>query len=190
MKKIISYLIGLLGGLVILLAGALWVFLAPLFQTDTMLAQIQVENVEHVAGKTCYLVSLIVSSGDSADQADTLLQRQSVCGDWIGLGYEFTLPSKTFFLMQKPGIAITNLVAFDQKSRGQTANLQVARYQFEFVHFFRETIAQYLKKSTMVKDITYDTKTLMQIPQPGAVIRYKLEALRQQVVVECEGCQP
>ena len=189
MSKIISYIIGLLFGIVILLATSLWVFLAPLFQADEMLAQIRVENVEKIADKTCYIVSLEVLPENDENKRDKILTRKSICGDFLGLGYEFTLPEKAFVLMQKPGIVVTNLVAFDKKNRDQTGNIPVGRYDVELVESIREYVANLLKKTPMVKSITYDIKALMQRPKEGAVITYKLEPFRQQVFVECVGCE-
>ncbi|MBD3305724.1 hypothetical protein GF339_05035 [candidate division KSB3 bacterium] len=186
MSKIVGYIVGVLVGVVILLGGALWVFLAPLFQADEMLAQIHVENV---VDDRCYLVSLDILPGNDESQRDTILSRQSICGDFLGLGYEFTLPQKAFLLMQKPGIVITNLVAFEKKTRNQTGNIPVGRYDIALIESMREYVATLLKKTPMVKSITYDIKALMQKPRQGAVISYKLEPFRQQVFVECTGCE-
>ena len=186
MTKIISYLIGLLLGVIVLLIAALWLFLAPLFQADEMLAQIRVENVidDH-----CYFVSLEVLPDQDESKRKEVLARTSICGDFLGLGYEFTLPEKTFLFMKKPGIVITNLIGIERKSYNQTGNVPIGRYDLEIVESLRGFIAKLLKKTPMVKSITYDTKTLLQKPQEGALIIYKLEPLRQQVVVECQGCQ-
>lgn len=186
MSKVIAYLIGILLGVIILLATSLWVFLAPLFQADEMLAQIRVENV---VNDRCYIVSLEIVPENDESRRDKILNRQSICGDFLGLGYEFTLPEKSFVLMKKPGIVITNLVAFDRKNRDQTGNISVTRYDFEIVESFRGYVANLLKKTPIVKSITYDIKALMQKPKEGAVISYKLEPFRQQVVVECVGCE-
>lgn len=189
MSKIISYVVGLLLATVILLASALWVFLAPLFQADEMLAQIRVEHVEKMTDKTCYLVSLEIIPGNDESKRDTILSRETICGDFLGLGYEFTLPEKTFWLMKKPGIVVTNLVAFERKTKAQTGNISVGRYNIELVEFIREHVARFLKSTPMVRNITYDIKALMKKPKQGAVISYKLEPFRQQVIVECIGCE-
>ncbi len=184
--KFIAYFIGTLLGVIMLLVGSLWVFLAPLFQADEMLAQILVENV---VDNRCYIVSLEILPENDESKRDKIVNRQSICGDFLGLGYEFTLPEKSFVLMKKPGIVITNLVAFDRKDRNQTGNISVERYDIELVESLRQYVAHLLKKTPMVKTITYDIKALMQKPQAGAVISYKLEPLRQQVIVECTGCE-
>ncbi len=189
MSKIVNYVIGVLLGIVLLLGGALGLFLKPLFQADEMLAQIRVEHVENISDDTCYIVSLEVIPGHDESKRDTILKRQTICGDFLGLGYEFTLPEKTFWLMKKPGIVITNLVAFKQRTKAQTGNVLVGRYNIEFVEFLREQVAQLLKSTPMVKNITYDIKALMQKPRQGAVITYKLEPFRQQVIVDCVGCE-
>ncbi|GAK58284.1 hypothetical protein U27_05257 [Candidatus Vecturithrix granuli] len=185
MTKFISYVIGLLLGAVVLLGVALWLFLAPLFQADEMLAQIRVENV---IDDRCYFVSLEVLPDHDETQRQEVLARTSICGDFLGLGYEFTLPEKTFLLMKKPGIVITNLIAIERKGYNQTGNVSVGRYNLEIVEAFRGLVSNLLKKTPMVKNITYDTKTLLKKPKQGAIIMYKLEPLRQQVVVECQGC--
>ncbi|MCP4405241.1 MAG: hypothetical protein GY801_49070 [bacterium] len=189
MTKIMNYIIGVLTGTVALLASALWVFLAPLFQADDMLAQIRVENIQETGEQTCYIVSLEIMPGDDESKRDTILSRQPICGDILGLGYEFTLPEKTFWLMKKPGIVITNLVAFENRTKAQTGNIPVGRYDIEIVEFIRESIGDFLKNTPMVKSITYDIKALTKEPLPGAVISYRLEPFRQQVVVECTGCR-
>ncbi len=172
-----------------MLGAAVVIFLKPLFQADEMLAQIRVENVEKIANDTCYIVSLETLPGNDERKRDTILKRQTICGDFLGLGYEFTLPAKTFWLMKKPGIVITNLVAFEKKTKAQTGNVPVGRYSIEFVEFLREKVAQFLKSTPMIKTITYDVKALMKKPQQGAVITYKLEPFRQHVIVECVGCE-
>jgi hypothetical protein len=182
----LSYVIGVLLGAVILLASSLWVFLAPLFQADEMLAQIRVENV---VDDQCYLVSLDLLPDNDEGQKEEVLTRQSICGDFLALGYEFTLPDKTFGLFQKPGIVVTNLVAFEKKNRDQTGNIPIGRYDIEIMESFREYVASLLKKTPLVKSITYDIRVLMKKPQEGAVITYRLEPFRQQVVVECVGCE-
>jgi len=121
-------------------------------------------------------------------QRKEVLARTSICGDFLGLGYEFTLPEKSFLLMKKPGIVITNLIGIERKNYNQTGNVSIGRYDLEIVESLRGLIANFLKKTPMVKNITYDTKTLLQKPKQGALIMYKLEPLRQQVVVECQGC--
>ena len=185
MTKFISYLIGLLLGAIVLLSAALWLFLAPLFQADEMLAQIRVENV---IDDRCYFVSLEVLPDRDETRRKEVLTRTSICGDFLGLGYEFTLPEKSFLLMKKPGIVITNLIGIERKNYNQTGNVSIGRYEVEIVESLRELVANLLKKTPMVKNITYDTKTLLQKPKQGAIIMYKLEPLRQQVVVECQGC--
>ena len=185
-SKIISYVVGLLLGLVVILGGSLWVFLAPLFQADKMLAQILVENM---VDDRCYLVSLVLLPENDESKREEVLSRESICGDFLGIGYEFTLPEKTFALMQKPGIVVTNLVAFEKKQRDQTGNISIGRYDMEIMESLRELVANFLKKTPMVKSITYDIKALMQKPKEGAVISYRLEPFRQQVVAECEGCE-
>jgi hypothetical protein len=184
-SKIIAYIIGLLIGVVILLAIAVGVFLAPLFQADEMLAQIHVENV---VDDRCYLVSLELLPENDDSKREKVIERQPICGDFLGLGYEFTLPDRMFALMKKPGIVVTNLVAFDRKERNQTGNIPIGRYKIEVLESLREYVATLLKKTPMVKSITYDIKALMQKPKQGAVITYKLEPFRQQVFVECVGC--
>jgi hypothetical protein len=183
--KFISYLIGLLLGAVVLLGVSLWLFLAPLFQADEMLAQIRVENV---IDDRCYFVSLEVLPDQDETQREEVLARTSICGDFLGLGYEFTLPEKAFLLMKKPGIVITNLIAIDRKGYNQTGNVSVGRYEMEIMESLRGLISDLLKKTPVIKNITYDTKTLLKKPRQGAIIIYKLEPLRQQVVVECQGC--
>lgn len=186
MRKIFSYVTGILLGLVILLSGALWVFLAPLFQADEMLAQIRVEDV---VSDQCYFVSVDLTPDRKPEARKTIIERQSICGDFLALGYEFTLPDKMFALMKKPGIVVTNLVAFEKKTKNQTGNIQIGRYNIALLETFREAMGNLLKKTPMIKEITYDIRALMQKPKKGAVITYKLEALRQQVVVECTGCE-
>jgi hypothetical protein len=185
-KKALAYLIGILVGLVVLLGTALGIFLAPLFQADQMLAQIRIDDI---VSDTCYLVSLELTLDNNEEKREALLSREPICGDFLGLGYEFALPNKTFALMQKPGIIITNVVAIDQKTRGQTGNIQVGSYKIAFVETLRDGISQLLRKSPMFKSITYDMKFLMQRPRKGAVISYNLESFRQQVVVTCNGCE-
>ncbi len=186
MKKAIGYLIVTLSVLVVLLGAMLGIFLAPLFQADEMLAQIRVDNV---VDKNCYLISLEVIPENDSSKRDVLLSRESICGDFIGLGYEFALPDKMFALMKKPGIVITNVVAFEKRSKNQTGNIPVGSYEIEFVETIREYVAQLLKKTPMFKSITYDIKALMQKPREGALITYKLEPFRQHVIVECVGCE-
>jgi hypothetical protein len=185
-KKALAYLIGILVGLVILLGTALGIFLGPLFQADQMLAQIRVDDV---VGNGCYLVSLELTLDNDENTREALLSREPICGDFLGLGYEFALPEKAFALMQKPGIIITNVVAIDRKTRGQTGNIQVGSYEIELMETLRDGISQLLRKSPMFKSITYDIKFLMQRPKKGAVISYNLESFRQQVVVTCSGCE-
>jgi hypothetical protein len=86
LKKTLTYVIGILVGLVILLGSALAVFLGPLFQADVMLAQIRVEDV---VSDRCYLVSLEIIPENDEEQRDTLLASEAICGDFLGLGYEF-----------------------------------------------------------------------------------------------------
>lgn len=186
MKKILFYSIAVLMALVILLGIALGVFLAPLFQADHMLAQIRVEDV---VSEGCYLVSLELTPENDESKRKVVVKREPICGDFLGLGYEFALPDKMFALMKKPGIIITNLVAFNKKTRDQTGNIRVGSYEIEFVESIRARIAQLLQKTPMFKSITYDIKALMKKPKKGAIISYKLEPLRQQVIVECTGCE-
>ncbi len=186
MTKVFSYFIGGLIGLVILLGIALWVFLAPLFQADEMLAQIRVEDE---VGGNCYLISLDLMPENDENKRQVVVHRAAICGDFLGLGYEFALPDKTFALMKKPGIIITNVMAFDRKTRNQTGNIRVGSYEIELVETIRESVAQLLKKTPVFRSITYDIKALMKQPKRGAVISYKLEPFRQQVVVECTGCE-
>lgn len=186
MTKLISYVIVILAVLVILLGTMLGVFLAPLLQADEMLAQIRVEEV---VNKNCYLISLELTPEKDESKSRTVLKREPICGDFLGLGYEFALPDKMFALMKKPGIIITNVVAFEQKTKNQTANIRVGGYEIEFVESLREQIAGFLKKTPVFKSITYDIKALMKTPKKGAVISYSLEPLRQQVLVECTGCE-
>ena len=188
MSKYFGYLIGVLVGIIVLLGGSLWVFLAPMFQSDEMLAQIRVEDVLQASGTTCYIVSLEVTPENDESRRDTLLQRQRLCGDFLGLGYEFTLPNKTLSLMKKPGIMITNLVAFERKNKGMTGNIPAGKYNVEWVRTIREYVGKALAKTPAVRSITYDIKAVMKKPRTGAIITYKLEPLRQQVVAECVGC--
>jgi hypothetical protein len=184
--KAFSYITGGLLGLVILLGGALGVFLVPFFQADEMLAQIRVEDV---VGENCYLISLELTPDNQAEKHRVLVSRQSICGDYLGLGYEFSLPEKTFAMFKKPGIVITNVVGYDKKTRNQLGNLQVGSYELAFMETVRTQIAQFLKKASVFRSVTYDVKALMLIPQKGAVISYRLEPLRQQVIAECTGCK-
>ena len=63
------------------------------------------------ASKTCYIVSVgDYARGNDESKRDTILSRQPICGDILGLGYEFTLPKKNLLVMKKPGIVVTNLV--------------------------------------------------------------------------------
>ncbi len=188
MSKYVGYLIGVLVGIIVLLSGSLWVFLAPMFQSDEMLAQIRVENVIEASGTTCYIVLLEVTPENDESRRDALLERQQLCGDFLGLGYEFTLPNKTLALMKKPGIMITNLVAFERKNKGMTGNIPTGKYNVEWVRTIREYVGKALAKTPAVRSITYDIKTVMKKPRTGAIITYKLEPLRQQVVAECVGC--
>ena len=186
MKKILSHIIAVLIVLVIVLGTALGVFLVPLFQADHMLAQILVEDV---VSDGCYLVSLELIPENDESKRKVLLEREPICGDFLGLGYEFALPDKTFALFKKPGIVITNLVAFEERNYNQTGNIRVGSYEIEFVEFFRVRIGKLLQKTPAIKSLTYDIKALKQKPQKGAVISYKLEPYRQQVIVECTGCE-
>ena len=186
MTKVFFYIIGVLAVLVILLVGALAVFLVPLFQADEMLAQIRVEDV---VNNNCYLISLELLPENNESKRSAVLSRQPICGDFLGLGYEFALPDKTWALMKKPGIVITNVVAFEKNTRNQTGNIRVGSYEIGFVESLRQRVAQLLKKTTVFKSLTYDIKALMKTPKKGAVISYKLEPLRQQVIVECTGCK-
>lgn len=188
MSKYFGYLIGALIGIIALLSGSLWAFLAPMFQSDEMLAQIHVEDVLQVSGTTCYIVSLEVTPENDESRRDALLQRQRLCGDFLGLGYEFTLPNKTLALMKKPGIMITNLVAFERKNKGMTGNIPAGKYNVEWMQTIREYIGKALTKTSAVRSVTYDIKAVMKKPRAGAIITYKLEPLRQQVVAECVGC--
>lgn len=185
-KKIVASIIGTLTGLVVLLGSAVWVFLAPLFQADLMLAQIRVEDV---VSDRCYLVTLEILPDNNEERREQLLTREPICGDFLGLGYEFALPDKTLSLIQKPGIVITNVVAFDKKSRSQTGNVQVGQYKIQMLESLREGVAKFLKSTPVFKSITYDVKAWMQKPKKGAVISYTLEPFRQQVVVQCVGCE-
>ncbi len=187
-SKFLGYLIGVLVGIIVLLGGSLWVFIAPMFQTDEMLAQIRVENVVQTSEMTCYIVSLEVMPGNDESRRDTILQRQRLCGDFLGLGYEFTLPNKSLLLMKKPGIMITNVVAFEKKQKNMTGNIPAGKYNVELIRTIREYVGKALAKTPMVKSVTYDIKAVMKKPQAGAIITYKLEPLRQQVVAECVGC--
>ncbi len=186
MPKVIASTVSALVGVIIILGLSLWTFLAPLFQTDEMLAQIVVENV---VDDKCFLVSLELLPGNDESQRDKVVNRKPICGDFLGLGYEFTLPEKSFALMKKPGIVVTNLVAFEKNTYAQTGNILVGRYNIKIVESFREFVANILKKTPIIKSMTYDIKTLPQKPTEGAVISYKLEPFRQQVVVECVGCE-
>jgi hypothetical protein len=186
MTKIFSYIIAVLVVLVILLGLALWVFLAPLFQADEVLAQIRVEEV---VDESCYLVSLEIIPESDESKRDVLLNRKSICGDYLGIGYEFALPDKTVALMRKPGIVITNLVAFEKTNYHQTGNIHVGSYEIELLESFRTYIGKLLKRTPIIKSLTYDIKALKQKPQKGAIISYKLEPFRQQVIVECTGCE-
>ena len=186
MTKAVSFLISVLITVVLILGASLAVFLTPLFQADEMLAQIRIEEV---LNNTCYLISLELTPDRNESKRRIVLARKSICGDFIGLGYEFALPEKLFALVKKPGIVITNVVAFDQKTRNQTGNLRVGSYEIEFVESVREQMGNLLKKTAIYKSITYDIRALMKKPQKGAVISYKLEPARQQVLVECVGCK-
>ena len=188
MGKFMGYVIGTLLGIIAVLASSLALFLVPLFQTDELLAQIRVENVEQIADKTCFIVSLDVTPGNDDTKRKTILERQPLCGNWIGIGYEFTLPNKSLFLMKKPGVVITNMIAIDQKTHFVTDNAQVGQYKVEFIRTVREKIGEWLAKTPMLKSRTYDMKAIMKQPKQGSVITYKLEPLRQQVVVECANC--
>jgi hypothetical protein len=57
------------------------------------------------------------------------------------------------------------------------------------VESIRTQVANLLKSTSVFKSVTYDIKAWMQKPKKGAVISYKLEPFRQQVVVECTGCE-
>lgn len=185
MKKMIGSLIGLLIGLVIVLGLALGVFVGPLFQADQMLARLVIEDV---VGNSCYLVSLEITPDNDTTRQESLLRRQSLCGDYLGLGYEFALPNKAFILMQKPGIVLRNVVAFDKKTLTQTGNILMGSYKIAFLQSFRDAVSQILKKTPAFKSITYDIKTITQKPKKGAVITYSLEPFRQQVIATCTGC--
>ncbi|PID56467.1 hypothetical protein CSB45_11490 [candidate division KSB3 bacterium] len=189
MAKIFTSLVWVLTGVIIFLASGLVLFLRPLFQADEMLAQIVVEDVQHTGDQTCYIVSLEILPGSDNKRPNTLLSRQPICGDMLGLGYEFTLPEKAFWLMKKPGIVITNLVAFEKRTKSQTGNVPAGRYNIELIESLRGYIGDFLKNTPMVKSISYDIKALTQEALPGAVISYRLEPFRQQVVVECTGCR-
>ena len=76
MGKFMGYVIGTLLGIIAVLASSLALFLAPLFQTDELLAQIRVENVEQIADKTCFIVSLDVTPGNDDTKRKTILERQ------------------------------------------------------------------------------------------------------------------
>jgi hypothetical protein len=184
--KVVHYLIGVLIGLVILLGGGFWIFVAPLFQADELLAQIRVEEV---VDARCYLISLELTPEQNASKRQVVVSHKPICGDFLGIGYEFALPDKRFALMKKPGIVITNVVAFDKKTRDQTSNIRVGSYEIEFVESIRTQVANLLKSTSVFKSVTYDIKAWMQKPKKGAVISYKLEPFRQQVVVECTGCE-
>ncbi len=186
MAKTITILVSVLVSIILILSTALGVFLGPLFRADEMLAQIRFENK---IDDQCYLVSLEILPDNDEQQRDKIVDRQAICGDFFGLGYEFTLPQTTFAIMKKPGIVITNLVAIEKKNRDQTGNIQVGRYELEFVETFRELVATLLKKTPIIKSVTYDMKFLLEKPKEGAVISYKLEPFRQQVIAECEGCE-
>lgn len=186
MKRALFYVMGSLAVAVVILSAAVGVFLAPFFQADLMLANIVIDDV---VGDKCYLVSLEVMPDNDPHKREPLLQRASLCGDFLGLGYEFALPNKSFAIMQKPGIVITNVVAFDKKSRNQTGNLSIGSYKFEFIETLRAGISDVLRKTPMFKSITYDIKAVMQKPKKGAVIAYTLEPLRQQVIATCTGCE-
>lgn len=185
-KKALAYLIGILVGLVVLLATALGIFIAPLFQADQVLAQIRVDDV---VDDNCYLVSLELTLDNDKNKREPLISREPICGDFLGLGYEFALPEKTFALMQKPGIVITNVVAFDKKTYDQTGNIRVGNYKIELIETLRDGVGRLLQNSLMFKSITYDIKTLTKKPKKGAVISYNLEPFRQHVIVECTGCE-
>jgi hypothetical protein len=185
-KKIVTYIIGILVGLVILLGSALGVFLKPLFQADVMLAQIRVEDV---VSDRCYLVSLEIAPEKDDARREKLLSREPICGDFLGLGFEFALPDKTLALMKKPGIVLRNLVAYDKTSLDQTGNILVGQYKIEMIESLRSGVSDFLRSTPVFKSITYDVKAIMQKPKKGAIISYTLEPLRQQVIVECEGCQ-
>ena len=90
--------------------------------------------------------------------------------------------------MKKPGVVITNMIAIDQKTHFVTDNAQVGQYKVEFIRTVREKIGEWLAKTPMIKSRTYDMKAIMKQPKQGSVITYKLEPLRQQVVVECANC--
>jgi hypothetical protein len=184
--KIFFSIITVLVLLVILVGGALGIFLVPFFQADEMLAQIRVEEV---VNNQCYLISLELTPENDESRRQVVLSHKPICGDFLGIGYEFALPDKTFALLKKPGIVITNVVAFEKKTRNQTGNIQVGSYKIELVESIRERIAQLLKEISVFKSITYDIKAWMKKPKKGALISYKLEPFRQQVVVECTGCE-
>ena len=186
LKKTITYSIGILIGLVILLGSALGVFLKPFFQADVMLAQIRIEDV---VSDRCYLVSLEIAPDNQDEKREQLLSSEPICGDFLGLGFEFALPDKTLALMQKPGIVLRNVVAYDKKSLDQTGNILVGQYKIAVLESLRSGISDVLRSSPIFKSITYDIKTVMQKPMKGAVISYTLEPLRQQVIVQCEGCK-
>ncbi len=185
-RKLITYIIGVLVGLVILLGSALGVFIKPLFQADVMLAQIRVDDV---VSDRCYLVSLEIAPDNDDERREQLLSREAICGDFLGLGYEFALPDKTLALMQKPGIVLRNVVAYDKKSLDQTGNILVGQYNIAILESLRSGVSDFLRSSPIFKSITYDIKMVMQKPNKGAIISYTMEPLRQQVVVHCDGCQ-
>lgn len=186
MKKLLTYFIGVLVGLVVLLGSALGIFLKPLFQADVLIAQIRVDDV---VSDRCYLVSLEIAPDQDDDRREQLLTREPICGDFLGLGYEFALPDKTLALMKKPGIVLRNVVAYDQKSLNQTGNILVGQYPIALLESLRSGIANVLRSSPAFKSITYDIKMTMQKPTKGAVIVYTLEPFRQQVLVQCDGCK-
>jgi hypothetical protein len=185
-KKFLTYLIGILVGLVILLGAALGVFLKPLFQADVMLAHIRIDDV---VSDRCYLISLEIAPDNNDERREQLLAREAICGDFLGLGYEFALPDKRLALMQKPGIVLRNVAAFDRRSLNQTGNVLVGQYNLAILESLRSGVSDVLRKTPMFKSITYDIKAIMQKPRKGAVITYTLEPLRQQVVVQCQGCE-
>ncbi len=170
-------------------AFSLYLFFSSVFQADIMLAQVNVNKVLEVDGKNCYEISLDIYPDNNEELHEQAITDKEVCGDIIGLGYEFTLPAKIFIFMQKPGITITNVVAFEKNEKMMTANIPVGRYEINIMENIREKVALLLSKTPLVKSFTYDTKSLMKTPKEGAVISYKLEPFRQQVFVECEGCK-
>lgn len=176
-------LISIIVVLFILLLIGLWVF-APIFLVgDVTLAQLEVNNV---LNNNCYLVSLKIISNH-----DTQISQHQVCGDFLGLGYEFiALPDRSmpFTRMKQPGLIIKSIVTTEETTGNTTEEILVGGGNIQLIESIRQRVAEFLKRILFTQRLNVH-KMGFKHPSQGAIISYRVEPLRRQVIIECHGCE-